>query len=1200
MTTRLTVLNGEEYHYQNQPLTDPYRITGEGPDYTSSMDLNVNKYYAGFGVASVRPDPSATTSTGTTAARGPHSIVITNTIAVSPTNVQNSVRGWGNNSWNQITGETAQGQTAYYGCYTHRTEFGFHGQTGIRCQGFYPYWSYSYINNTSETGWDSYGMHAGSTTLRTTADLYHVFTSNPVEVVVGCNGVEVPGYTVVRMDNGSTFSMGTSGGACSLRPGTNYYTPCYPSGGVGGSSIKIAACNITNAPYNFASLAKETISGVVFYTAQAINAPNYLIRTQDVISDISCGRGYNLVVVGGYAYGWNHTPPSGGVFQGNQHGQASGTSEDATGGKLVKINGVVVSGVKNVIAGDVHSTALKIDGTIVRWGLVNPDLTNTNYVIKNYVAPVLPTLTSSNLNSVINKISQYGNRTLNPSINPQDNGTSSENDFYFDYSRDFITETFTKNWSGDLYPAQYLQNQQLTVVQKEKNKPITTWRNSSDLPLVISEIPADVLTQSRFIKKIECNKYSCGALVGDVLTSTIGQNLRLWPSQFLPPITQDRRSTDGVVDFSISETHVAVILNGFVFAWGSNVYGACTGPFSTLPLIKYCGLNVPFYTPITCTQFDELSGNCCPLSKGDLPMKYSYVSGTTTLYTDLINCKLVACGINKTWVITQPSTQSYGSLYENGGAKGTVKITSTGEYLFASGENVSAWIDPNGRFRGGTYLKNAISVAAGSNHTLALTSEGKVYGFGKNTEGQCSGTTIVDKINANWKSGTPVKINGVILENVFKIFASGNSSYALLTNGVLISWGAITDGDSNRYNSENPRKYPQISGFLPPNLFCTSENLVSWGPNTSSEEWFKPNNIMITAGQAHACRINEYYNIECWGAGTTMSDVLNPDIMHPSGFEYGQSIIPNSLGTILSKNNQCISAGIRNTVAIQELENQNYGKVFSWGFNNYGQSSGYNSSGYIINTSENYYNGANPVQIYGKDLDEVVSISTGSNYSIALKNNGTVVGWGRNDHGQCLGTNDKTNTTNQTRGTPITTSLGYGNTPPLYVTYKGIMITGANAVSAGNKHACASVNGGSEIKCWGNKTSLPNDYCVQPPEISELITNYPVISIACGKEHTCALLTTGFVACWGFNDYGQLDIPNDYNNNIDYLTCRNNTCFAVQTNGTVISWGEDIDGIRTSTPNTQFLEKTEISIGGGTELIDYHEAFVVAKNGICN
>jgi len=162
------------------------------------------------------------------------------------------------------------------------------------------------------------------------------------------------------------------------------------------------------------------------------------------------------------------------------------------------------------------------------------------------------------------------------------------------------------------------------------------------------------------------------------------------------------------------------------------------------------------------------------------------------------------------------------------------------------------------------------------------------------------------------------------------------------------------------------------------------------------------------------------------------------------------------------------------------------------------------------------------------------------------------------------------------------------------------MITGANAISAGNKHACASVNGGSEIKCWGNKTSLPNDYCIQPPEISELITNYPVISIACGKEHTCALLTTGFVACWGFNDYGQLDIPNDYNNNIDYLTCRNNTCFVVQTNGTVISWGEDIDGIRTSTPNTQFLEKTEISIGGGTELIDYHEAFVVAKNGICS
>ena len=1198
VTTRLTVLNGEEYHYQNQPDTDPYRITGTGPDYTSSMDLNVNKYYAGFGVASVQPTQT------TILPAGPHSIVITNSLAVSNSaNIQNSVRGWGNDSWNQITGEDYMGNQQNPICGGRGSTFRWAGFSATVCSSLgSPGWNYRYKNNTSGVDWSASGMTVGSDTLRTYAEFYSVFSSNPVEVVVGSNGVDKPGYTVVRMENGTVFITSLTGGGCAqtISGAYRYYTPCYAVASVlGGTCQKIAACNITNAPYNLGTIVKETVSGVTKYSAGGINVPTPLINTTFIISDISCGRSYTLVVFNGTAYGWNHTPPIGGVWQGNEYGQASGTPEDATAGKTVKINGVSVTNVKNVIAGDVHSTALKNDGTIVRWGDVNPNLTNTNYVIKNYVAPVLPTVISTNLNSVINKILQYGNRKLNTTINTQDRG-GREYAGYYDYSRDFITETFTKNWLGDLYPLPSLENQQLTVVQKEKNKPVITWRHNGFSPLVIGEMPADVLTQSNFIKKIECNKYSCGALISYDLNNPLDQNLRLWPSQFLPPSTSDRQSGQAVVDFSISETHVAVIVSGYVFAWGSNLYGACTGASNWVALNPACGFGSN-PTPKTCTVFGGSEGGCCQLVNGDARMQYAKPYGTNQYYyADLVDCKLVACGINKTWVITQPSTQSYGSLYENGDGKGTVKITSTGEYLFASGENVAVWIDPNGRLGGGTYLKNAVSVAAGSNHTLALTSEGKVYGFGRNNEGQCSGTTIVDKINANWKSGTPVKINGVILENVSKIFASGNSSYALLTNGVLISWGAITDGDYNRYDSGNQRKYPQTSGFLPPNLFCTSENLVSWGPNTSSEEWFKPNNIMITAGQAHACRINEYYNIECWGAGTTMSDVLNPDIMHPSGFEYGQSIIPNSLGTILSKNNQCISAGIRNTVAIQELENQNYGKVFSWGFNNYGQSSGYNSNGYIINTSENYYNGANPVQIYGKDLDEVVSISTGSNYSIALKNNGTVVGWGRNDHGQCLGTNDKTNITNQTRGTPITTSLGYGNTPPLYVTYKGIMITGANAVSAGNKHACASVNGGSEIKCWGNKTSLPNDYCVQPPEISELITNYPVISIACGKEHTCALLTTGFVACWGFNDYGQLDIPNDYNNNIDYLTCRNNTCFAVQTNGTVISWGEDIDGIRTNTPNTQFLEKTEISIGGGTELIDYHEAFVVAKNGICS
>jgi alpha-tubulin suppressor-like RCC1 family protein len=38
-----------------------------------------------------------------------------------------------------------------------------------------------------------------------------------------------------------------------------------------------------------------------------------------------------------------------------------------------------------------------------------------------------------------------------------------------------------------------------------------------------------------------------------------------------------------------------------------------------------------------------------------------------------------------------------------------------------------------------------------------------------------------------------------------------------------------------------------------------------------------------------------------------------------------------------------------------------------------------------------------------------------------------------------------------------------------------------------------------------------------------------VKDIVAGGAHTCALLTTGKVRCWGYNDYGQLGYGNTTN-----------------------------------------------------------------------
>jgi alpha-tubulin suppressor-like RCC1 family protein len=130
-----------------------------------------------------------------------------------------------------------------------------------------------------------------------------------------------------------------------------------------------------------------------------------------------------------------------------------------------------------------------------------------------------------------------------------------------------------------------------------------------------------------------------------------------------------------------------------------------------------------------------------------------------------------------------------------------------------------------------------------------------------------------------------------------------------------------------------------------------------------------------------------------------------------------------------------------------------------------------------------------------KDWAEA-SISTMQGHTCALLNTGAVKCWGSNSDGQ-LGDGTTTN-----RLTPVTVS-GLGS--------------GVSAISVGASHSCAVLVTGA-VKCWGNnqfgklgdgtKTSSST-----PVAVSGLSSG--VSAIAAGANHTCALLRTGGVKCWG-------------------------------------------------------------------------------------
>ena len=150
-----------------------------------------------------------------------------------------------------------------------------------------------------------------------------------------------------------------------------------------------------------------------------------------------------------------------------------------------------------------------------------------------------------------------------------------------------------------------------------------------------------------------------------------------------------------------------------------------------------------------------------------------------------------------------------------------------------------------------------------------------------------------------------------------------------------------------------------------------------------------------------------------------------------------------------------------------------------------------------------------------------VAISSGDYHTCALLDNGYVSCWGYNGFG---GLGDGT-TTN--RSTPTqTTSLGTGRT--------------AVAISSGDYHTCAILDDAS-VNCWGenNYGQLGDGTTTQrntPTQTSSLGAGRTVVAISSGDEHTCAVLDDASVSCWGHNSLGQLGDGTNTNRGIPTQT----------------------------------------------------------------
>jgi alpha-tubulin suppressor-like RCC1 family protein len=233
--------------------------------------------------------------------------------------------------------------------------------------------------------------------------------------------------------------------------------------------------------------------------------------------------------------------------------------------------------------------------------------------------------------------------------------------------------------------------------------------------------------------------------------------------------------------------------------------------------------------------------------------------------------------------------------------------------------------------------------------------------------------------------------------------------------------------------------------------------------------------VSVSAGGVHTCALLSGGNVRCWGenGSGSLGDGTTTNASIASTVDAATNV--NSL-----------SAGYSHSCVLLET-----GGVECWGVNDSGQL----GDGTTVNRPS-----AVDVQALAGLASAVVA---GGGFSCAiLAGTGAVQCWGDNRGGQ-LGDGTLTNSS-----LPITVQT----------------ITGALAITLGRAHACALLPAGV-VKCWGGniKGELGDGTTStrkQPVVVQGL--SAPAQAVSVGSDHSCALLTTGAVQCWGFNLYGEL------------------------------------------------------------------------------
>ena len=531
--------------------------------------------------------------------------------------------------------------------------------------------------------------------------------------------------------------------------------------------------------------------------------------------------------------------------------------------------------------------------------------------------------------------------------------------------------------------------------------------------------------------------------------------------------------------------------------------------------------------------------------------------------------------------------------------------------------------------------KTVVDFSISNEHTVALTSDGQIYAWGRNESGQLgNGTNTASTLPVAVKTeGTPFA--GKKAVQVVAGGWEGAHSLALGTDGTVYSWGRNLNGQLGdqttndttivtfakiNFNSSPtpPLKAMAISGESSAEVrwstpifngtFTISDYVIQYR-ETGTEAWSE----VTTSGSNTSKQITGLTNEKVYqfrvaaktnvGVGDYSSIVLAMPHKKPTitsvtpvigPTEGNQEVTINGTDFALKTNklNQ-VSACANCSIALSMD-----GKVFSWGWNQNGDLGNGNSSD--VNIPVAVKTEGTPMK--GKTISQ---ISSGGIHNLALSMDGKVYAWGDNAGGK-LGDGTannsnvpvavKTNGTDMDGKTIVQVSAGdehtialdtegniyewgtmfgiySGITTPRLLDVVGTVIANKiiTKVVAGNRYSAAIASDGT-VYAWGDNSNFGIN-SKTPVKLDFFGKN--IESISLGDSHALAIASDGTVYAWGNNFYGQLGNGTNANSTVPVkvsiigglptnkalkVEVGSNHSIVVTTNGEVYAWGKNIDG----------------------------------------